>query len=323
MLQDLQVEGAISVGGGLNVLTTSSGYTKDQMNSTFNALNGTVTDTEIVSIPDLVIVPKADKATTYDKTEVDTLLAQKANDETTYNMDQITSLFIRSDPYLVQDPLQKVFVPDPDRETGNKLELSLSSVFTDSVNTKINETQVLALLADYQPMLIAPSDEGRNLLRPDGITLLAIEEGQFMNITPEFSIRGNTPVNFRLKIGITNEFANQVIDATSNIATLQTQIADIQSPFWIAARISVSGSVVFNRGKQSITNVSKVGGDTIYDITFPAHPSGVDAIVILSGCEYFNFYRNQTATSIRVYTRTGNNTPTAGSNGEFNIMIVA
>jgi hypothetical protein len=396
------------------------------MNSTFNALNGTVSDIEPVSIPDLIIIPKADKETTYtktevdailaqkandettynktevdailaqkandettyNKTEVDAILAQKANDETTYNKDEIDSLFIasdeisysktqvdsffiRSDPYLVQEPLLKNFVPDPDRAEGNKIELSLSSTLTDQIDSKepkfhtpgpilkslnfetgaidlilsdaflsnidlkLDESQVQTMLetqvqtivetsintAGYQPKLISNSTTGRNLLRPDGITLLAIDEGQFIKITPTFAFINNVPSDFHLVIGLTNDCANQIINATSNIATLQTQIAAIQNPFWIAARISVTGLVVFNRGRQSITNVSKASNDTMYDITFPAHPNGDAAIVILSGCEYFNFYRNQTATSVRVYTRTGNNTPTAGSTGEFNIMI--
>jgi hypothetical protein len=114
------------------------------------------------------------------------------------------------------------------------IDLILSDAFLSNIDLKLDESQVQTSidtkLAGYQAKLISNSTDGRNLLRPDGVTLLALEEEQFIKITPTFALINNVPTNFRLKIGITNEFANQVIDATNNIATLQTNLLGILTP---------------------------------------------------------------------------------------------
>jgi hypothetical protein len=181
--------------------------------------------------------------------------------DTAYTKTAVDNLLLEQEPkFNTPGPILKSL----NFETG-AIDLILDSDFIANIDAKANTTD----LAAYQPMLIDSSDEGRNLLRSDGVTLLAIEEGQFMKITPEFSIRGSTPVNFRLKIGITNEFANQVIDATSNIATLQTQIANIQSPFWIAGKIAANGNVLSSLGRYALTSTKSTTG--VYTITPPTN----------------------------------------------------
>jgi hypothetical protein len=260
MLQDLQVDGAITVGGGVNLLTTESGYTKDQMNSTFNALNGTVTDTEIVSIPDLVIVPKADKATTYDKTEVDTLLAEKANDETTYSKTQVDSFFIRSDPYLVQDPLQKVFVSDPDRAGGNKLELSLSSVFTDSVNTKINETQVLALLAAHDPVTVeSPVEKIRN--GETGTYILRMDNSYFDTLDNKLDVSVANDMIVTLQSYTNTQLAGIITPSKINITSNTWPQITLKSN---STTITDPSEISFNRENINVKFITSIGlsGDT-------------------------------------------------------------
>ena len=48
---------------------------------------------------------------------------QKANMDAVYIKSQTDNFIILNDPYLVQAPLQKVFVIDPNREAGTKLNL--------------------------------------------------------------------------------------------------------------------------------------------------------------------------------------------------------
>jgi hypothetical protein len=193
-----------------------------------------------------------------------------ANDEATYDKTQVDSLLDAKEPSIIAvAPLLKT----TNSTTGN-IELKLSSALTDQIDLKLDESQVQTMfetsidtrLAGYQPKLISNSSDGRNLLRPDGITMLAIEEDQFIKITPTFSILNNIATNFRLKIGITNDFANQVLNATNNITTLQTQIANIPSPFWIAGKIAANGTTVLtSRGRYGYT-VSRNGAG-YYTIT--------------------------------------------------------
>jgi hypothetical protein len=149
-------------------------------------------------------------------------------------------------------------------------------------------------LAAYQEKLISNSTDGRNLLRPDGVTLLAIEEGQFINVTPIFSILDDAPINFRLQIAVTNEFANQVIDNSSDIATLQTQIAEIPSPFWVAGKLSANGDVLSSRGRYgfscarnnaghyTITTTTNDFSDTNYIISIACQVDGGSAYARLN-----------------------------------------
>jgi hypothetical protein len=146
----------------------------------------------------------------------------------------------------------KVIMNDALEVSGAITMGGMSVITTDVLNQSIGSALLLSQgytdsnLAAYQPKLLDPSDTGRNLLRPDGVTLLAIEEDQFIKITPTFSIINDVATNYRLKIGITNEFANQVIDATNDIATLQTTKLDASSTTsWDETRgqIFLNGSI--------------------------------------------------------------------------------
>jgi hypothetical protein len=314
----------------------------------FNALNGTeTTDTEPVIIPDLVIIPKAPQETTYTKTEVDTILTQKANDETTYNKDEIDSLFIANDEatydktqvdslldakepsFIAVAPLLKT----TNSTTGN-IELKLSSALTDQIDLKLDESQVQTMLetsidtrlAGYQPKLISNSTDGRNLLRPDGITMLAIEEDQFIKITPTFSILNNVPTNFRLMIGLTNDFANQVLNATNNITTLQTQILNIQSPFWCAGMVDGNNlNKLASKGRYGYS-VTRAAGYPVGVYTITMDTAYASASYVLTSTMQFNGFSKvwetqpPTANTFSIVTQS----VTGGIvNGSFHFTMVA
>jgi hypothetical protein len=60
------------------VLTTGTGYTQAEINAKVSALNATVGDLGIVGIPDEnQIILKADKASVYDKVEIDACSRRK------------------------------------------------------------------------------------------------------------------------------------------------------------------------------------------------------------------------------------------------------
>jgi hypothetical protein len=97
----------------------------------------------------------------------------------------------------------------------------------------------------------------------------------------------------------------------------------VHNPYWIASKVGFNGSIQSNSGRYNITNINKLSGDTGYDITFPSHPLGANTIVMLSANEYTVFYRSQTATSIRIYTRQSNNTSGTNTDYDFHLAIVA
>ena len=69
--------------------------------------------------------------------------------------------------------------------------------------------------------------------------------------------------------------------------------------------------------------VSKSATDTAYGISFPAHPDGVNCIVMISSTEFHSCYRFLTSTSFTVYLR---NASYAGNSsngsGEFDILVL-
>ena len=90
------------------------GYTQREINARFAALNAAVGDLGILGIPDAnQILPKVDKASVYDKTGRDALLAAQA-------------------------PLFNAIAPRSKNinSTTGETEVSLSTTFTDSVNAK-------------------------------------------------------------------------------------------------------------------------------------------------------------------------------------------
>jgi hypothetical protein len=215
-------------------------------------------------------------------------------------------------------------------ETG-AIDLILSDAFLSNIDLKLDESQVQTSidtrLAGYQAKLISNSTDGRNLLRPDGITMLAIQEDQFIKITPMFSLINNIPTNFRLVIGLTNEFAHEVLDATSNIATLQTQIANIPSPFWVTGK--VNGLSTLN----VLTSKGRYGFTCTRPATFP---NGVYYIAFNTAYENANYVintTNQATGTCKVwdYTPPTNqgfhivtyNTDNAVSNSIFHFSVIA
>jgi hypothetical protein len=257
MWGDLLVEGAISVGGGVSVLTSASGYTKEQMNSTFNALNGTeTTDTETVIIPDLVIIPKAPQETTYTKTEVDTILAQKANDETTYNKTevdtiltqkandettynktQVDSLLDSKEPsFITVAPLLK----NLNVETGT-IDIILSEAFLSNIDGKVDQSYVddeLATKANtsdlsllYQAKLKNESSIGYSVLGPDDKTVYSLEASSGIYLLPTYTMVDNVPSNYRIQIRVDELYTAQAQAYTNNA------IAAIPSPFWCAGKV--------------------------------------------------------------------------------------
>jgi hypothetical protein len=107
------------------VLTTGTGYTQTEINAKFSALNDAVGALAIVGIPnENQIIPKAGKASVYDKTEIDALLAAQA------------PLFNAITPLL-----QNI-----NSETG-ETEISLSTALTDSINAEASLTYVNEPLA--------------------------------------------------------------------------------------------------------------------------------------------------------------------------------
>jgi hypothetical protein len=124
---------------------------------------------------------------------------------------------------------------------------------------------------------------------------------EFINIDDNVVITGSLTVNGILESGATV----------------------VYNPYWIASKVSFNGSIKSNSGRYNITNINKLSGDTGYDITFPSHPLGANAIVMLCANEYTVFYRSQTATSIRIYTRTPTNTPGNNTDYDFHLAILA
>jgi hypothetical protein len=100
-------------------------------------------------------------------------------------------------------------------------------------------------------------------------------------------------------------------------------LAANSNPYWIAAKVGFNGSVKTNSGRYNITSVSKLSSDSAYDITFPAHPLGANAVVFICASEFTSFYRTQTSNSIRVYTRGATNVPGTNTDYDFNIFILA
>ena len=69
------------------------------------------------------------------------------------------------------------------------------------------------------------------------------------------------------------------------------------------------------KGEHEITS-AKVGSDTAYDISYPAHPDGVNAVILLSSTESHTCYRSQTSTGFRVYIRGSTNAGTNQGDGD-------
>jgi hypothetical protein len=248
MLEDLQVSWAITR-GGLNVITTETGYTKTEINDRFSALNSSVGDIGVVGIPFASqIISKADKEAVYDKTEIDTLLAElslsatdsidakasstyvdeelakKANDETTYSKTQIDSFFIRNDPYLVQAPLQKVFVADPSRETGNKVELRVDfSDLTVPITIRSLDGEIRQVFREFESTIYGGLTVGDSLMVTNHIYA---DSGSL--VLTELTAYNKTEINAQ-RAGI---LTPSKIEITSN-ATSQIQInspADTTDP---------------------------------------------------------------------------------------------
>jgi hypothetical protein len=361
MWDDLEVQGAISVGEGVSVLTSDSGYTKDQMNSTFNALNGTVSETETVIIPDLVIIPKAPQETTYTKTEVDTILAQKANDETTYNKTEVDTILTQKandettynktevDTILTQkandettynktqvdsllDSKEPSFITvapllkNLNVETGT-IDIILSEAFLSNIDGKVDQSYVddeLATKANtsdlsllYQAKLKNESSIGYSVLGPDDKTVYSLEASSGIYLLPTYTIVDNVHSNYRIQIRVDELYTAQAQAYTNNA------IAAIQSPYWIAIKVSFAGAIITSTGIHAVTTIAKAANGSYYNISFPSHPLGASAIFITAAAEFSIFYREQTLNSIRIYTRTGTNQEAQSPSNDWTLLILA
>ena len=93
------------------------------------------------------------------------------------------------------------------------------------------------------------------------------------------------------------------------------------NPYWVAMKISATGSVLSNTGRYSATIV-KHATLAYIDFTYPEHPRGVNAIIMTQSFEFSSFLRNQSSTGVRVYVRDYVNV-SISVNGEFNIIVLA
>ena len=94
------------------------------------------------------------------------------------------------------------------------------------------------------------------------------------------------------------------------------------SPFWAAGKIDHTGSVQINKGSNNLACVRN-GSDTCYDITYPTHPDGVNATILVTSSEWRNLIRDQTPTGFRLYLRNvGNSGNLEGPPGQIHIAIL-
>jgi hypothetical protein len=110
-----------------------------------------------------------------------------------------------------------------------------------------------------------------------------------------------------------------------NIATAKIEMrldTDLLNPYWIAANVNISGSIYAQKGLNNITVISKNQNDTAYTLTFPEHPDGNRYMVLFGSTEFHCSYRNQTSTSLIVYTRASNNGQGTEGGGTFSVVIL-
>lgn len=111
---------------------------------------------------------------------------------------------------------------------------------------------------------------------------------------------------------------NLTVNGSSNIS------GGSNNQFWIAARINVAGTVELEKGQRNIISCVKGSGDMKYTITYPTHPDGENAIVLISSTEYTTAHRFQSANSIVVYLRNlADSGASPNGSGDFNIAIFA
>ena len=134
MINDLEVQGAISA-GGLSVLTTGTGYIKSQTYSTAQTTDllaalKTYTDTQLALVePSFVTVSPVLKNLNLDTGKIEIILdpefvvaaltptdfsafdadlAKKADKTTTYTKTATDDLFIAYDPVIIEAPVEKI-----------------------------------------------------------------------------------------------------------------------------------------------------------------------------------------------------------------------
>ena len=67
-----------------------------------------------------------------------------------------------------------------------------------------------------------------------------------------------------------------------------------------------------------------VSGDTVFDVSFPAHPDGDRYTLSITSTEFHILYRNQTATGFRLFCRNSQNSGSRfEGTGLISIMILA
>ena len=95
----------------------------------------------------------------------------------------------------------------------------------------------------------------------------------------------------------------------------------ITSPYWAACRFNTAGAVLVQKGEHDIT-CAKLGSDSAYGISYPAHPDGVNAVILLTSTEFHTCYRSQTSTGVRVYVRGSTNAGSNQGDGDVNVVIL-
>ena len=237
---------------------------------------------------------KANQATTYTKTETDTLLTAKADQSTTYTKTETDSL---------------VSAKADAATTYNKTEAD------NLLSAKADQSA----LSSYEPAFaaVAPLQKVVNVL----------SGGFDLRLNPSGTVDVYEVAVDSLRASIANQITindnvtiagDLTVNGTSNVG------GGGGNPYWIAAQISFSGNVNNQKGQQNISQVVKASNDMKYDITFPPHPDGASAVILLGSTEYYCLYRNQTATTVQVYMRNADGTGTSpNGSGEFNIAILA
>ncbi len=95
----------------------------------------------------------------------------------------------------------------------------------------------------------------------------------------------------------------------------------IDSPYWAACNCSANGTISHQKGEHDI-GIVKRGGDTAFNVTFPAHPEGDKYMVLISSNEYHFFYRGEISTGLILYLRGSTNLSESQGDGGFNIAIL-
>jgi len=94
------------------------------------------------------------------------------------------------------------------------------------------------------------------------------------------------------------------------------------NPYHAGGTIDINGNILLQKGKNNFTCAS--AGTLAWTITYPAHPSGANAVVLVTSGHYHTLIRSQTSTSFVLYgrdTTNGTTDQTAGQPLHFVVLV--